>query len=317
VAYKAVHLPGGNYFDDVRLDLPASYATQDEWLRSTQKVSVRTSKPRAALRRVAYKREPYRVREALVSLGLRRTWFEEFRGYWEDVLDGRPLTVMDFHNLRFNYRKRSAGNIRTLSWSSGQEHLANWQDPVNLFQTFEFVYRTALHPVWGGTALFDVLEDDFRVLEYGCGMAPMYRTWRTFLSSTPTRWVLAEIPGYSFHYARHVFGRDAEADFVVIDDFADPLAGVTGAFDLIIVQTVFEHLDHPRHIAQYLLDRLKPGGLFLFDYVRTDGTGLDTPTALAERRSTLEHLGERLEFANGDFRIDDRSLHQCVGRKPA
>lgn len=103
---------------------------------------------------------------------------------------------------------------------------------------------------------------------------------------------------------------------LVIDDFADPLAGVAGQFDLIIVQTIFEHVDHPRRVGEYLLDRLKPGGLFLFDYVRTEGTGLDTPIALAERRSTLEYLGEQLTFEGGEFRIDDRSLHQCIGRKP-
>ena len=31
---------------------------------------------------------------------------------------------------------------------------------------------------------------------------------------------------------------------LVIDDFADPLVGVDGQFGPIIVQTVFEHLDH-------------------------------------------------------------------------
>jgi len=34
---KAIHLPGGNYYDDIRIDLGASYEAQDLWLNSVQK----------------------------------------------------------------------------------------------------------------------------------------------------------------------------------------------------------------------------------------------------------------------------------------
>ena len=314
MAYSAVHLPGGNFFDDVRLDLPASYATQDEWLAQVTKTSVRAGVAKTAARRAAHRVEPYRVREALVNAGLKRQWFEEFRGYWESVLNGRELTMTDFHGLRFHYR-RHAQTMAELPWSGPDAHLANWQAPKNLFQTFYFAYRAALHPVWGGRLLFDLHRSGTRVLEYGCSLAPMYRTWRTFLSSKPSQWVLADIPGHAFHYARHVYGNDAEAELAVIDDFEDPLAEVEGGFDLVIVQTVFEHLDHPRSVAEYLVDRLKPGGLLWFDYPRTEGTGLDTPTSLAERRATLEYLAASLDVVHGELRVDDRSLGTCVGRK--
>lgn len=249
-----------------------------------------------------------------MNAGIARSWFEEFRDYWEHVIDGRPLTVVDFHNLRFNYRQR-AQSFETLAWPDRDAHLAHWQAPPNLFQTFDSVYRTALHPMWGGELLFDLLDRNFRVLEYGCGIAPMYRTWRTFLSATPSQWVLADIPGFSFHFTRHTLGRDAEAELSVIEDFDSPLAAVDGEFDLIVVQTVFEHLDRPRPIAEYLLDRLKPGGLFWFDYIRSAGTGLDTPAGLSERRTTLEYLAGELDVFRGKLRIDDDSLGTCVGRK--
>jgi hypothetical protein len=309
-------LPGGNYFDDVRLDLSASYREQDEWLARVERESVRDSAPRSSLRRLAYRVEPYRLREALVNTGLRRQWFEEFREYWENVVGGRPLTLIDFHNLRFAYRTR--GQVtEQLSWESWPGHLANWQHPKHIFQTFDFVYRSGLHPAWHGRTLFELLERGWTVLEYGCAIAPMYRTWRSFLADRPTSWLLADIPGFPFHYARHVYGRDAEARFHVIEHPDDPLSGEDGQFDLILVQTVFEHLDRPRVVAEYLLERLRAGGLFWFDYPVTDVSGLNTPAGQDERRATLEFLAERLDVVRGELRIDDRPLGQCIGRKRA
>lgn len=316
MAHRATHLPGGNRLDDLRLDLPRSYADQEEWLASIHRRSARAGRARTALRRALYRAEPYRVREALVNTGLRRAWFEEFRAYWESVLEARPLTVMDFHQLRFEYRKRAhAGSDRPLSWASGTEHLANWQDPRHLAQTFEFVYRAALHPAWEGRTLSEILRPGWRILEYGCSLAPMYRTWRTFLAHMPANWTLADLPGFPFHYARWAYAADAEAQFAVIEDLDDPLAGVTEPFDLVIAHAVFEHLDRPRFVAEYLLDRIRPGGLLWFSYSITDGTGLDTPAALRHRRETLELLAERLEVVHGELRIDDRSLGTCIGRR--
>ena len=251
-----------------------------------------------------------------MNTGLRRRWFEEFRTYWEQVLEGRPLTVMDFHQLRFAYRR--AAHYRDheqLAWEATERHLANWQQPRHLFQTLDFVYRSALHPAWGGRMLFDLLRPGWTVLEYGCGIAPMYRTWRTFMSHVPTQWVLADIPGFAFHYARHLYGSDAEADLVLIEDFAEPLRGTDREYDLIILQTVLEHLDHPAAVVRYLLDRLRPGGLLWFDYVKSHGSGLDTPAGIGERRETLELLADNLEIVSGALRIDERSLGTTIGRK--
>lgn len=313
MSYKAVHLAGGNFFDDVRLDLRASYATQSEWLLEVEKVSVRGSNLSTALRRSICRREPYRLREALVNTGLRRQWFEEFRQYWEDVLDGRPLTVLDFHNLRFDYRRRHQ-NVEQMAWPDQEHHIANWQSPPNLYQTFDSVYRTALHPMWHGRLLRKHLRHGFRVLEYACGVAPMYRTWRTFLNATSSRWMLADIAKLPLPLRAAHAGQRRRGG-AVIDDFCEPLRSDAGGFDLIFVQTVFEHLDRPQHIAEYPVDRLKPGGLLWFDYIRSAGMGLDTPSSLSQRRATLEFLGEHLAIIHGELRIDDASLGTCIGRK--
>lgn len=316
IGRRAVHLPGGNRLDDVRLDLPRSYAEQEDWLRTVPKRSVKKMRLRTLARRIVHRAEPYRLREALVTTGLRRGWFEEFRRYWDGVVEGRPLTVVDFHHLRFAYRTRSHSDASTtLEWGATERHLANWQDPRYFSQLFEFVYNEALHPgdEWG--LLLPLLRRGNRVLEYGCSNAPMYRAWRTYGSHVPARWMLADIPGFAFHYARDALACDAEVEFHVISDLADPLRGVEGEFDLVIAQEVFEHLDHPRAIAEYLLARIRRGGHLWFNFPTTSGTGLDTPAAQEERIPALRYLADHLDVVYGELRVDERPLGTCVGRK--
>ena len=86
-------------------------------------------------------------------------------------------------------------------------------------------------------------------------------------------------------------------------------------FDLIIIQEVFEHLHNPRYIAEYLIKRLKVGGMLYFDYIRSGAKGLDTPAGLQQRIETLEYLGEKLDIIYGKFEVSDSSLAGCVGVK--
>ncbi|HWH06805.1 MAG TPA: hypothetical protein VNT23_10285 [Gaiellaceae bacterium] len=242
-APKAVHLTGGNRFDQIRLDIPASFAVQDEWLSHVDKIDVR----RAALvgaRRAVWHRvsRRARLREVLVTTGLERMWFDEFEDYWLHVLDGRPISINDFHQLRFVYRTR-AQHSQQLDWSTPEQHLANWQAPENISATFAFVHRAAIEPM-RDRALLNRLSSKMRVLEYGCSIAPLYRMWRHFASHRDVEWVLADIPNYPFHYARHVYGRDRSASFcTVVPGASDSVPAER--FDLIAVQEVFEHLDRP------------------------------------------------------------------------
>ena len=293
-ANRSPHLPGGNLFDDMRVDLAAAYAAQGE--RPAERRSVRRGRLRNA---VAYgvlaAESRLGLHEALVGSGVRRAWFDEFAGYWGS-LQGRPLTVMDFHALRFAYRTR-AQHTAAFDWQSPEAHLGNWTGPENLAATFMLAYTAALAPV-RSALLHRLLPKGGRVLEYGCSLAPMYRTWRQFHSHVPCEWTLADIPTFPFHYARHAYAHDAEASFVTITEerWDDPLRDA-GTFDLIIVQEVFEHLHAPRRMAEYLLDRLNPGGLFTFDYIRKDDAlGHDTPAGLGERLETLEYLSRELDI---------------------
>lgn len=312
----AIHQVGGNTFDDLRLDVAASIRVQEPWLSAVERKPVGRSWAAGQSDLCRYRLlQRAGLWEMWVNQGLEGSWFREFAGYWHQVLNGRPLTIMDFHQLRFHYRCRFQAEGE-LSWSSAREHISNWQDARGLFNVFQFVYREALHPVRSWELLHHV-RSGMRILEFGCGSAPMYRTWRRFASHRAADWLLADIPGFPYHYARHVFGPDRSARFLTIgeDRFDDPLLGVDGGFDLIVLQEVFEHLRRPRYLAEYLVQRLRPGGLLLFDYIATQAHGLDTPAGMQERAATLEYLARNLDVVQGppNFNGDMRGL--CIGRK--
>lgn len=312
----AIHLPGGNRFDNMRIDLRQAYAEQDEALSGRQRQSVRRSAAFNYMRLAMYVAlRRAHLHEMLVANGVIRNWFDAFSSYWSDVLGGRPITVMDCHALRFHYRMK-AQSLAELSWGDAEAHVSNWQDPNGLTFVQQLLYRQALNPV-RYRGLWRLLRPGMRALEYGCALAPMYATWRAFLNHRPVQWMLADIPNFPFHYARHVYGGDAEAELVTVsaERLSDPLAGRSDAFDIVFLQEVFEHLHDPLHIAGYLLDRIVPGGLFVFDYIRSDATGLDTPAGLEKRGATLDLLANRLEIVDGQFHRDGRSVGLCIGRK--
>ena len=315
---KAVHLAGGNYFSDIKLDIAKSIELQEEWLRTGPKKSVRKKALRDYFCLGTYlSLSKLRLWDPAVNCGLIHGWFDEFRDYWSRSIDGRPITLMDFHGLRFLFRTRFA-QLTEFEWDDTTKHLKNWQLPINIHAVLFFVFRAALEPLRCGTML-KLLMPGMRVLEFGCSIAPMYRTWRTFWSHVATEWVLADIPNFPFHYARHVYGGDKEASFCLITEelFDEPLKNVAGKFDMIIVQDVFEHLHKPRQMAEYLLDRMNPNGLLHFNYVRSDAKGHDTPAGLHERIPTLQFLSEKLDIIFGEFAVADRSLGTCIGRKKA
>lgn len=314
---KAVHFADGNLFDDLRINVNESIHRQEVWLEKVQKLEPRRSLLGNAFRRIyATFLNRIGLRSFLVNQGFINEWFLEFLNYWNHCLDGRPIDLLDFHMLRFNYRKKFQ-SLEIRPWKGTEAHLANWQHPQNIHSIFYFVHRYALDPS-RGMSVFPLISRNSRVLEYGCAIAPSYRTYREYFNHKRLSWVLADIATFPFHYARHCYARDPDVQFQLIREnmFADPLRKVEGIFDVMFVNEVFEHLDHPLAIAEYLLERLRPGGLFLFDYVLSDAEGLDTPGGLMERSATLSFLRKRLDVIEGAI-LDgsETSVAQCICRK--
>ena len=155
-----------------------------------------------------------------------------------------------------------------------------------------------------------------RVLEYGCSSAPYYHCYRKFFSHRQQSWVLADIPNFPFHFGKYLYRNDSDVTFATIDveNYHDPLQSGE-KFDAIILTTVLEHLENPKDVVSYLLDRLRSGGVLLFDYIRSEGTGLDHPGSLEQREECLRLLQEQTRVVDGHMKNAEETIDLCVVRK--
>lgn len=309
--YNAIHIGDGNYFDKVRLDIHESHKTIDSFPRVPKKNSrsFLSNKIRYLINGFMMK---FKLQERLIHNGIRMKWFNEFYDYWINIINGRPLTLIDFFMLLHDYRK-GVQRVDTLQWDNPEVHVDNWQNPNQIYSIFNNARRNALNPI-NGHQLWKRVKKNSHILEYGCSLAPYYNCYRQFFSHLNCKWHLADIPNFPFHYAKYLYRNDACVNFSTIypTDFKNPLFNFSG-FDVIILTTVLEHLDDPIFVTDYLLKRLKPGGLFVFDYVVSDGVELDTPASLEMRKECLKILLSRMVIIFGEVNIE-KDVGFCIGK---
>lgn len=307
---KDIHIAGGNYFDDMRIDIDAAF--EIEMNRNVVK------KHNSIIYNFAKGiKDGFLVKtnllEAMVITGLRRKWFKEFSLFWKNVLDGRPLNVMDFHMLRMWYRVESQ-KTESLSWNNIEEHMNNWKKYENISILFQQIYNNAISPY---KALSFVHKGD-RVLEYGCSHAPYYRAYREYHSHKKVKWVLADIKNISFLFSRYIYSNDFDIeDFIIIDErnADNPLENTEGGFDVIILTKVLEHLHNPKMIVGMLFSRLNRGGVFAFDYVKSEAIGLDSRQGLEQRIDTLNYIKKNTVLIKGNLDNINESVSFCIARK--
>ncbi len=311
---KAVHFEGGNYFDDIRIDIAESHRRFKNISRHT--VKVKNLKFRNLIKlyftRIALRLNIY---EFFVMNGISRRWLSDFKKYWAEILNGRPFwNTLDFFMLLYDYRKRQQESSQ-LEWTTPSQHLSNWQQPKQIYSTLHSVRVCAENPI-RCLELWKKVSKGMYILEYGCSLAPYYYCYHEFFSHLKCKWVLADIPNFPFHYAKYLYRNDPDLEFITINenDFLNPLKEVT-AFDVIILTTVFEHLDNPLFVAEYLLKRLKKGGLFVFDYIKSEGKGLDHPKSLEMRTDCLKYILDKTNIIYGKIKNINESIGLCIGQK--
>jgi 2-polyprenyl-3-methyl-5-hydroxy-6-metoxy-1,4-benzoquinol methylase len=312
-----------NFYDDFQPDLPYLLKQQDAKLPMADPTAS-SGEGLGAFGGIMSRLRLYAL-GALVSLGLQRRlvyanlrlgWFHEFRRYWVEELGNRPLHPHDFYFLAGVYRQRLQTiyfeHIENAALASDDKHLEAWRDPRMVHHLFAHTFRLALSPLRVHPFIRWISRGS-RVVEFGCGAAPMLTGLARHYRHLNLQLVGADIPHLLFHYARWKFRHDRFVTMVPIapDDDA-PLAGL---FDTIFCLETFEHLPRPVVVAQHFHRVLKPGGHLVFDYIRSNATGLDTAAALRDRIPTIEFILGNFDVVQGRVTAEGAHVEPAVVRK--
>lgn len=246
-----------------------------------------------------------------------QTWFERFEPYWTQVLKGRPLWgVQDFYFLRGLYRVKFQRN-QIPDTPDATLHLKAWQQPEVLYQLLHLVYKES---VVNELVILGLIRRYCKkrlpaVLEYGCGTAPIVTSIFEFLPSAPRMKIyITDIATLAFHYAAYKFKNCANVHPIILKPEDEFRFSNTKKFDAIFSITVFEHLNKPLETIKMFHDHLNKNGLLLFDYIKSEGGGLDTRHAVRERRAVLDFIHQNFEVIVG--RLDgEHSMGLTVVRK--
>ena len=248
---------------------------------------------------------------------LDQSWFERFQPYWSAVLGGRPLSgVQDLYFLRNWYRVKFQQSQVADSTSAG-EHLHTWQSPEIIYQLLDQVYKESLV---NELPLVGLLREYARGragswLEFGCATAPIATSLFEFGQMRPgVKVYIADIKTLAFHYAAYKFRAVNQVQPVLLEAEDDFHLSLVDKLDVIFCITVFEHLPEPLRTAEVFYEKLKPGGLLIFDYIKGRGEGLDTKKAQQERNKVLDFIGERFEVVRGSL-SKGASMEVAVVRK--
>lgn len=236
--------------------------------------------------------------------GLDVTWFEMFKPYWTQVLGGRPLWgVQDFYFLRGWYRVKFQRS-HVPDTTDANQHLSAWQQPEVLYQLLHLVYKESIINELHILGLLKKYKPDFTsLLEFGCATAPILTTLYEFFKP-PQNFIayIADIKTLALHYAAFKFRQCSNVVPVLLETDDQFSLHLPQPVDAIFAITVFEHLNRPLETIKQLYNRLKPGGLLFFDYIKSEGGGLDTQHSIRQRK-------EVLDFMNQNFVVLEGALH--------
>jgi 2-polyprenyl-3-methyl-5-hydroxy-6-metoxy-1,4-benzoquinol methylase len=318
LAYRLVNL-----YDDVRLDVAGLLERQDARLAppDPRAKSGDDLGPLGVLGSVA---RLYAL-GAFVKLGLHRRlvyanlkldWFHEFQQYWVEELGNRPIHPHDFYFLSGVYRQRLQTiyfeHLEKPELASDDKHLEAWRDHRATYYLFAYTYRQGLSPLRAHPFMRYVPRGG-RVAEYGCGAAPILTALARRYRHLNLRLVGADIPHLLFHYARWKFRNDRFVTMVPVE--LDNDAALPGRFNTIFCLETLEHLPRPIPVLQHFHRALEPGGHLIFDYVRSEGTGLDTGASLRDRLPALQFVLDHFDIVEGQVATKGSHVGPSVARK--
>lgn len=243
------------------------------------------------------------IRKIACQTNLDLGWFHDFSQYWSAVLGGRPFWgVEDFYFLTNLYRVRFQDN-QVPDTNDASVHLTAWQRPEVLYQLLHLVYKeTSVDYVTLIKQMFKYYPKMRTFLEFGCGTAPITASLFDFFGAkNGIKAYYSDIQTIAIHYATYRFARHKNAIPLMLVPENDFRLSLTGPVDAIACITVFEHLNKPLETARDFYSLLTPGGLLLFDYIKTDGEGMDTVQGARERETVLDFIAAHFELLQGDL----------------
>jgi len=276
----------GNLYDDVRIDIEEAH-------RSFVKPD----------KRVLQKRSLYLTGlliklglwKRLVESGFIRDWFDEFYFYWVNNLGCRPLNLYDFFWLYSHYRTRFQ-TVEVTEHANAHEFTGAWQLYENIYSLFHFVYKYALNPL-SFFPYAKYIRHAGHVLEYGCGIAPITYSALKYGNLKKCMFTIADLRQFPFHYAKYRLSNYENVSFIDIE--AGILPELPSKYDVVFILQVLEHLQDPLRVIQHLHQNMQSKACLIFDYIKSEGHGLDTIQSVRERPHVLKFIEQNFELIRG------------------
>ena len=262
-----------------------------------------------------YRRYAY---HGLRRIGLDQSWFDEFKKYWSSILHGRPFWgKQDLFFLKNLYRVEFQ-NTQVPDTDDSNIHSQAWQRPELIYQLLHLVCKQEISDQLKVLQHLRKLRSDMTkltYLEFGCATAPITASLYEFWKPKPElKAYISDIQTLAFHYAAHRFRYSSNVTPVLLTANNDFMLQIDKTFDVIFCITVFEHLNKPFETIEKFYDKLKPGGLLFFDYIKGDAEGLDTKQGVLRRNDVLNFVLKNFELVYGDI-SKDKSMDLTIIRK--
>jgi len=210
--------------------------------------------------------------DRLINSGFLLKWFTEFRLYWSNVLGGRPIYFHDFHYLLGIYRQKFQ-SVETPENSSTEDFLKSWQNKNTIYQLFSAVRRFSYEPLHC-YKYEPYIKNGNKLLEYGCGIAPITYSLQNFSLRKSLNYNIADIKQINSHFAKWRLGN--KVNYIEIEPYKNALIKYEENFDVVFLITVMEHLPDPLNVVQNIHKSLKKDGFLLLDYILSNGEHQDT-----------------------------------------
>lgn len=189
------------------------------------------------------------------------------------------------------------------------------QQNISLWLVWHYALKLALNPLVGLT-FTKYIKQRARILEYGCGIAPITNFLISYYSHKNFTVTFADIGTLLFHYARYRLKNYNFIEWVQIDDPFDEKPLSDHKFDVIFALDTFEHLPKPLAIIKHFYEILDNKGFLIFNYVRSQGKGLDSMPGLIQREEVLRFVKDNFSIISGiDFIKNPQLTGNIVAQK--